>query len=80
MNNKKTTRKVAAIAAKVLNDNNSSKIKKELAGSALSQYNSTNQTGSVLESKASMVMNSTKYSEETKTLAASVLSQSNKKR
>ena len=56
MNNKKTTRKVAAIAAKVLNDNNSSKIKKELAGSALSQYNSTNQTGSVLESKVGILI------------------------
>jgi hypothetical protein len=79
-NKKKTSKNVASLAAKILNDPNSSKIAKELAGSALSQVNRTNQTGSEMEDKASRVLKSNKYSEDTKSLAASVLSQSNKGR
>lgn len=79
-NKKKTSSKVASLAAKTLKDSNASKIAKELAGSALSQSNKSNQTGSAMEDKASKVLKSTKYSEDTKSLAASVLSQSNKKR
>ncbi|WP_447636924.1 hypothetical protein [Flavobacterium microcysteis] len=79
--NKKTTSpKIASLAAKVLQDSNSSNIKKELAGSALSQRNKDNQTGAQMEEKAAKVLASDKYSEETKALAASVLSQSNKER
>lgn len=79
-NKKVTSDKVASLASKVLKDDNSSKIAKELAGSALSQKNKSNQTGSEMEEKASKVLKSDKYSEETKALAASVLSQSNKER
>ena len=57
---------------------NSSKIQKSLAGSALSQRNSKNVTGRAMEVKASKVLNSSKYSATTKRLAASVLSQSDK--
>ncbi|MGJ1434421.1 hypothetical protein [Sphingobacterium siyangense] len=81
MTNKKvTSNKIGSLAAKTLTDPSSSKTAKELAGSALSQMNKGNQTGSYMEDKASKVLQSNKYSEETKSLAASVLSQSNKKR
>lgn len=79
-NNKKTSKEIASLAAKTLKDKNASKIAKELAGSALSQTGSKNQTGAEMEDKASKVMRSEKYSEDTKSLAASILSQSNKKR
>lgn len=79
-NTKITSKEIASLAAKTLQNPNSSNIAKELAGSALSQTNKGNQTGSELEDKASKVLNSDKYSEETKKLAASILSQSNKER
>jgi len=79
-NKKKTSNKIASLAAKTLKDKNASKIAKELAGSALSQKQSKNQTGGDLEEKAAKVLKSKKYSEETKQLAASVLSQANKER
>jgi hypothetical protein len=81
MANKKTTSdRVASIVAKVLNDKGASDTAKQLAGSALSQVNRGNQTGSSVEDLASKVLDSPKYSRETKKLAGSVLSQSNKKR
>ncbi|MBY0345944.1 MAG: hypothetical protein K2P98_03635 [Neisseriaceae bacterium] len=79
-NRKQTSKNVAKQAAQILNDPNASQIQKTLAGSALSQANTNNQTGAEMEETASKVLQSEKYSAETKTLAASVLSQSNKKR
>lgn len=79
-NKKRTSSKVASMAAKVLRDANSSKIQKELAGSALSQKSQSHQTGAEMEDKASMVLKSSKYNSQTKKLAGSVLAQSNKKR
>lgn len=79
--NKKTTSpKIGSLAAKILQSPSSSNIAKELAGSALSQINKKNQTGSEMEDKAARVLTSNKYSDETKSLAASILSQSNKER
>lgn len=80
MNNKITSHKIGSLASKTLTDTSSSKIAKALAGSALSQINKGNQTGSSMESKASKVLQSDKYSDTTKSLAASILSQSNKNR
>ena len=80
MNSKKTSKSVASLAAKTLQNSNSSSTAKKLAGSVLSQTKSSNQTGANLEGLASTVITSNKYSKETKTLAGSVLSQSNKKR
>lgn len=80
MNKKVTSKHIGSLASKTLTDSNSSKIAKELAGSALSQMNKGNQTGSCMEDKASRVLQSNKYSEATKSLAGSILSQSNKKR
>jgi len=80
MNNKKTSKPIASLASEILRDPNSSAIQKTLAGSALSQVNKGNQTGSEMESIASKVLGSTKYSEETKSLAGSIVSQSDKKR
>jgi hypothetical protein len=77
---KKTSAGVAALASKVLNNSNSSATAKQLAGSALSQVNKGNQTGSKMEDVASKVLDSPKYNETTKTLAGSVLSQSIKDR
>jgi len=80
MNKKQSSHKTASQAARILNNPRSSKISKELAGSALAQSQTSKQTGKEMESKASFVMKSPKYSIETKSLAASILSQSNKKR
>lgn len=79
-NSKTTSKNVASIAAQVLKNDDASNIQKKLAGSALSQRNSSNQTGAEMESIASKVLKSEKYSETTKELAASILSQSNKER
>jgi hypothetical protein len=80
MNNKKTSKPIASLASEILRDPNSSAIQKTLAGSALSQVNKGNQTGSEMESIASKVLGSTKYNEDTKSLAGSIVSQSDKKR
>ncbi|NMR33213.1 hypothetical protein HIO71_03210 [Chryseobacterium aquaticum] len=79
-NSKTTSKTIASLASKTLQNPNASNIAKELAGSALSQVNKGNQTEADLENKASKVLSSDKYSEETKQLAASILSQSNKER
>ena len=80
MNSKKTSKKVASAAAKIISDNNASQIQKSLAASALAQSSSSKQTGKEMEQKASAVLQSSKYNEQTKEFAGSVLSQSNKKR
>ncbi len=56
---------------------NSSKIQRELAGSALAQFNSWRESSEKMESKAQKVLLSGKYSNETKSLAGSIFSQSN---
>ncbi len=80
MNSKKTSPKVASLASEILRNPNASATAKSLAASALSQTNSSNQTGADMETFASMVLQSNKYSEDTKTLAGSIVSQSDKKR
>lgn len=79
-NKKKSSPTLASLASAVLTDSDSSQIQKTLAGSVLSQANSSHQTGAEMEGVASGVMQSDKYSDTTKTLAASLLSQSNKRR
>ncbi len=80
MNKKKTSDAVASVASKVLQDDNASKIQKELAGSALAQHRTGKRTGPEMEEKAAKVLQSEKYSEKTKSLAGSVLGQSDKER
>lgn len=80
MNKKQSSAQKASVASEVLRDKNSSAIQKELAGSVLSQFNSSKQTSAEMESIASKVLNSDKYNDLTKGLAGSVLSQSDKKR
>ena len=75
-----TSSNVASLAAKTVFSSGSSKIARQLAGSALSQSGTNRQTGAELERKASKVLRSDHYSTDTKTLAASVLAQSNKGR
>ncbi|MBW5832011.1 hypothetical protein ACVST5_02500 [Yersinia enterocolitica] len=79
-NNKKTSASVAAQAAKILKDPNASPLEKSLAGSALSQSNTDNQTGVHMEDVAAQVLAKPESSEKAKTLAGSVLAQANKKR
>ena len=79
-NKKKTSPKIASIAASILGDKEASDIAKSLAASVLSQSGNGKQTGAQMEDKASKVLDSPKYSETTKQLAASALSQSNKER
>lgn len=75
---KSTSNSISSLAAQVLNNPNSSKIQKQLAGSALSQSGTKNSTGSKMETTASNALTSNKYNSTTKKLAGSVLSQSNK--
>lgn len=79
-NTKQTSTSVASLASKILRDDSSSVIQKELAGSAMAQASTGKQTGADMETKASQVLDSNKYNATTKTLAASVLAQSNKER
>jgi len=79
-NAKRTSKGIASIAARTLQDSNASNIQRQLAGGALSQRSPKKQTGSRLEDTASRVLSSHKYNGLTKTLAGSVLAQSNKKR
>ncbi|OPK07345.1 hypothetical protein [Pseudomonas sp. VI4.1] len=79
-NTKQTSTSVASLASKILRNDSSSAIQKELAGSAMAQAATGKQTGADMETKASQVLDSNKYSATTKTLAASVLAQSNKER
>ncbi|AHM73863.2 hypothetical protein [Yersinia hibernica] len=79
-NKKKTSASVATQAARILKDPNSSAIEKSLAGSALSQSSTDNQTGAHMEDVAAQVLANPESSEKTKTLAGSVLAQANKKR
>lgn len=80
MNNKKTSSSVASIAARALRKNDTSKIQRRLAGSALSQMQQDHQTGKQIETAAAKVLRSPRYSKETKQLAGSVLAQSNSNR
>jgi hypothetical protein len=79
-NSKGTSGRVVSLASKTLLDKGSSQVARQLAGSAMAQYRTGNQTGAHMEDVASRVLQSDKYSSETKALAASVLSQSNKER
>ena len=80
INKKKTSPKLATIAAKTLKNSSSSKIQKTLAWWVLSQASSTKQTWKDMEKIASDVLKSDKYNKKTKSFAASLVSQSNKKR
>lgn len=79
-NTKKTSDKMATLAAETLSNPNASAIAKSLAASALAQSGTDKQTSAQMEEKAGKALQSDKYSEETKSLAASVLSQANKER
>ncbi|MDI3205121.1 hypothetical protein [Pseudomonas shahriarae] len=79
-NTKKTSDKMATLAAETLNNPNASAIARSLAASALAQSGKDKQTSAQMEEKAGKTLQSDKYSEQTKALAASVLSQSNKER
>ncbi|AUG06458.1 hypothetical protein [Pseudomonas sp. S09G 359] len=79
-NTKKTSDKLATLAAETLSNPNASAIAKSLAASALAQSGTDKQTGAQMEEKAGKALQSGKYSEDTKSLAASVLSQANKER
>ena len=74
---KSTSKNLATLAWKIMQDSNSSKIQRELAWSALAQFKSWKESSENMEKKAQKVLLSNKYSEETKSLAWSVFSQSN---
>jgi hypothetical protein len=79
-NAKRTSSRIATLAAETLQDSSASQIGKSLAASALSQRKPGVQTGAAMEDKAARVLAHSKYSEETRELAASVLAQANKER
>ncbi|EIJ41867.1 hypothetical protein BegalDRAFT_0961 [Beggiatoa alba B18LD] len=72
---KKTSNKQKQLIINTMKDDNASKIAKELAGSALSQFNSNKTTSSEVAETAAKVLASPKYSQNTKSLAGTVLSQ-----
>ena len=76
---KQTSSSLASAVAKIMGDNSSSKIQRQLAGSALAQKGNSKETSERMEAVASKVMKSDKYNAATKSLAASVMSQSTKK-
>ena len=80
VNKKKTSSKLATIAAKILKNKGSSDIQKTLAWWVLSQSSSKKQTWKAMEKVASDVLKSGKYNKLTKSFAGSLLSQSNKGR
>ena len=75
---KKTSSDIGSLAGSVLNNPNSSKIQRTLAGSALSQTGTSSQTSGRMEAIAGRVLQSDHYSDVTHSLAASVLAQSKK--
>ena len=79
-NTKKTSGKLATLAAQTLNNPDASATAKSLAASALAQKGTDKQTSAQMEEKAGKVLGSDNDSEDTKALAASVLSQANKER
>lgn len=79
-NTKQTSSRIASLASKTLQNNQSSQIARSLAASALAQRNIDKQTGAQMEDLASRVLSGKHYANETKELAASVLAQANKAR
>ncbi len=75
---KQTSSDIGSLAGSVLNNTNSSKIQRTLAGSALSQTGTSSQTSGRMEAIAGRVLQSDHYSDVTHSLAASVLAQSKK--
>ena len=57
MNSKKTSSSVASQASRALRSSSTSKIQRQLAGSALSQAKSGHQTGKKMEGVASAALN-----------------------
>lgn len=63
MNHKRSSSTLASEAAKALNNSRASATQRSLAASVLSQRNPHNQTGAIMEDKASRVLQSNKYGE-----------------
>jgi hypothetical protein len=80
VNTKQTSKIVATLASHTLHDPKASATAKTLAGSAVSQAHSLNQTGARVEHLAGQVLQSDKYAKNTKTLVASLVAQSTKDR
>lgn len=79
-NTKKTSNKIATLAADTLNSPTSSALARSLAASALAQKGTDKQTSAEMEETAGKVLGGDQYHEDTKALAASVLSQANRAR
>ena len=77
---KKTSKKVATKASKVLNNKQTWKKSKTGAWSALSQYDTRKKTSQKAASKSSDVMKDWRTSKNSKSTAASALSQKTKKK
>ena len=70
MNSKKTSSSVASQASRALRSSSTSKIQRQLAGSALSQAKSGHQTGKKMEGVASAALNSPNTAARPKLLQA----------
>lgn len=75
-NDKQTSEDIASLASDVMNDDNATADEKSLAGSALSQSNTSKGTTGDVASLASEILRNPNSSPKGKKLAGSVLSQS----
>lgn len=73
---KRTSKKIAAVAARAMSDPNTPASTRRLAASALSQRVPGRETGADMEELAGKVLGSDWRSDEARTFAASVVSQS----
>lgn len=79
-NKKTTSKRIGSLASEILRDPKSSVAEKSLAGSALSQRQSTHQTGIEMEDIALRVLVDPFTTEKGKSLAGSVFTQAVKER
>ncbi|KOC92809.1 hypothetical protein [Winslowiella iniecta] len=77
-NTKKTSGRIASVAAQTLKNPDATAMQKSLAGSALAQSRTDKESGKEMEGKASSALTDPESDALTRSLAASVLSQSNK--
>jgi hypothetical protein len=77
-NTKRSSARIAKLAAERLQDSKASQVAKNLAASALSQRSGSKQTGSQMEGVAVRALPNDRSAEATKELADSVLVQANR--
>lgn len=78
VNEKRSSPKMASLAASVLHSKTSSQLEKKLAGSVLAQSNTSKESSKEMEELASYVLSDSESCADAKSLAGSILAQSRK--